>query len=775
MFQKIIKWIIRCLLFGGAVVVLAFAAHWQHTRLHLFARRVPAPDIQPRFATFSVRGSATLDDNLSSDAPASILIDNGGVFHFFATLSQYDNRDQGDAFIKTYSNADMGEMNRHPSGNKIVTDDTFLKTPGALCYQIDKRAKNPIETPYEDDHCDVIGTWIDRDSGMWYGIVHDEYFFNPWSANDKGDVLSGIHFDRLLYATSVNQGASWELGNEIITSPFGDKATSAAFPGKTWYFGDGDPRFYVDYSTGYFYLYYYSRIFLKKGPRVASFANVARAPISGKMAAGTWNKWYEGGWTEPGVGGRESPVGTNLDMAYNPAMDTVTWTGNASNGTPITIQSYLVPANGRYEFSDPNTNTSYYIDLQRRRKNLLNRLARWVGMLSPSIVDEASGAKVPFVDYVDSTIGQHVTVQVIDNVPEVRFVDQSSGAVLVRIPDRDSLSYRVKGTNALWGAVQANGAVVTFNTYLNQYLSVDDVSVLSDISNDSGTGVHSGLYVWSNTDLGNQNGWKLIGELPPGIDYGFYNWLMDSGSLTSNMITGSSFRRYDLDVNKFWDISFPVPAAAATYFGRPLPLLDSRGNPISANKEYILSQRRAPAVGGKPGPAVELSAGSKLWRIRSISDPFNPSMLSGFYRIVEATTGEPLRVLCSASGATDAAALRSVGAKVGVRGNPQLSSNPAALGNDKIPGGSEDWYFEPIVNGMTVGSSKRPARSAQVAATTLDTADKSYRIVNRNSGLVLDFSSGVPQLSPDHFVIEPTNHNPAYRTSLAVDFTPRPE
>jgi hypothetical protein len=40
--------------------------------------------------------------------------------------------------------------------------------------------------------------------------------------------------------------------------------------------------------------------------------------------------------------------------------------------------------------------------------------------------------------------------------------------------------------------------------------------------------------------------------------------------------------------------------------------------------------------------------------------------------------------------------------------------------------------------------------------------------VNRNSGLVLDFSTGVPHLSPDHFAAEPTNHNPAYRTNLAV-------
>jgi hypothetical protein len=350
----------------------------------------------------------------------------------------------------------------------------------------------------------------------------------------------------------------------------------------------------------------------------------------------------------------------------------------------------------------------------------------------------------------------------------VTFVDQRTGAILVQNPDISSLSYRVTGTNGLYGAVQANGAVVTLNTYLNQYLSVDDVSVLSDISNDSGTGLRSGLYAWSNTDLGNQNGWKLIGELPPGTDYGYYNWIMDVGSLTSNMTTGSSFRRYDLDVNKFWDISFPAPTAGVTYFGQPLPLLDSRGTPISASKSYILSQTKLPAAGGKFGAPVDLGGQAKRWRIQPIPAPFDSSMPSGFYRIVEAASGTPLRVLSSAAGATDVVALRSVGAKVGIQGNPPHNGNPAALGNDKSPSGSDEWYFEPIVSDHPATWSAGGVRPSQTGSTTLDTTAKSFRIVNRNSGLVLDFSTGAPQLSPDHFAAEPAHRNPAYRTNLAV-------
>ncbi len=743
-------------------------------RLETLSQAVQTPNMSPRFPIFAIRATTSINDSLGSDAPASILIDNNGAFRYFATTSDYDNVDKADAYVKTFTNTDLGEMNRHPGGNAIVTDDTFYKTPGALCYQIDKRAANPIETPLEDDHCDVIGTWIDRSTGTWYGVVHDEYYFNPWSTNDRGDLQSAVHFDRLMYATSTNQGASWQLQDLIVTSPHGDQATAAAFPGKTWYFGDGDPRLFVDYSTGYFYLYYYSRIFSKTFGRHASYANVARAPISGKMAKGTWNKWYGGGWTQPGIGGLEAPIGSNLAMTYTPATDTVTFKGTAPNGSPITINSYLVSSNNRYEFSDPTTNTAYYIDLTRPRRGRLSALARWLGLSTPHIVNTSTGATVPYVSYIDSSTQQQVIVQIVNDVPRVTFVDENTGATLVQTPDIDTLSYRIQGTNAIYGAVQPNGAIVTFSAYLNQYLGVDDVSLMSDVSYDSGTGARSGIYVWSNADMGDQNGWKLIGELPAGIDYGYYNWIMDSGSLTSNMVTGSSFRRYDLDVNKFWDISFPSSTSGLTYFGTPSPLLDSTGSPISASGSYMLAQWRAPAVGQAPGVRIDLAVGSKQWRIVPIPDPLSPLMPSGFYRIVDAVHGVSLCVVSSASGATDAAALRSVSARAGLLCNPRVGSAGSALGDEKTPGGSDEWFFEPIVNDVPTTLNTSGSQPASATATTLNTATKTYKIVNRNSGLVLDFSTGAIQLSPDHFTADRWHSNAAYRTNLAVTITPAP-
>jgi hypothetical protein len=113
-----------------------------------------------------------------------------------------------------------------------------------------------------------------------------------------------------------------------------------------------------------------------------------------------------------------------------------------------------------------------------------------------------------------------------------------------------------------------------------------------------------------------------------------------------------------------------------------------------------------------------------------------------------------------------------VSAKVGVQGYAKGSGNPAALGNNKTPGGSDEWFFEPVANTVPATLNTHGAQPASANATALNTANKVYKIVNRNSGLALDFSSGAIQLSPDHFGADPKNGNPAYRTNLAVTITP---
>ncbi|MES9392389.1 hypothetical protein ABEQ49_02485 [Cutibacterium acnes] len=110
----------------------------------------------------------------------------------------------------------------------------------------------------------------------------------------------------------------------MLTSPWSTtRGDTDAFGQQTYNYGDGDPRLFVDQASGYFYVYYGSRVIPKKGAGGPNggLSHVARAPMSGKMAPGTWHKWFGGAWSQPGIGGRESnlvPVTPDAPLGYTP-------------------------------------------------------------------------------------------------------------------------------------------------------------------------------------------------------------------------------------------------------------------------------------------------------------------------------------------------------------------------------------------------------------------------------------------------------------------------
>jgi hypothetical protein len=153
----------------------------------------------------------------------------------------------------------------------------------------------------ERNYCDLIGVWVDPDTGYLYGVIHNEFTPEPF-----GD---GLHFDGLDYAVSKDGGMTWTIEGHIITSPYSTKrGDTGQFPNQTYYYGDGDPRLYVDAASGYFYVFYGARVVDKATTSNSLESFVARAPMSGKMATGTWRKWYDGGWNSPGIGGPESDL-----------------------------------------------------------------------------------------------------------------------------------------------------------------------------------------------------------------------------------------------------------------------------------------------------------------------------------------------------------------------------------------------------------------------------------------------------------------------------------
>ncbi|NEB78718.1 RICIN domain-containing protein, partial [Streptomyces sp. SID14478] len=257
------------------------------------------------------------------DSPAATFVDKDGSFHYQSAHALYDAKDPREWMF--YSGKDFDSATRDAELSEAVdpanaddrNDDTTWRCNNS---PTGREASNaPAGSHYaQKNYCDLMGVWVDPDSGDWYGLVHNEFTPEPF-----GD---GLHYDAIDYAVSTDQGHTWDIKDHVLTSPYSTKrGDDAAFPNETYYYGDGDPRLFVDTASGYFYVYYNSRVIPKAGSpggwTDASRAHVARAPMSGKMAPGSWKKWFDGAWSQPGVGGRESnmePVDATHTTGYTP-------------------------------------------------------------------------------------------------------------------------------------------------------------------------------------------------------------------------------------------------------------------------------------------------------------------------------------------------------------------------------------------------------------------------------------------------------------------------
>jgi len=265
----------------------------------------------------------------ADDTPADPFIDKDGSFYYQSSHSLYGPTDSRSWDFYSGTNFDTATADStldsavNPANSQDSNADTTWRcnnSPTGLT-----ATAAPSGSGYaEANYCDLLGTWVDPDTGDWYGLVHNEFTPQPF-----GD---GLHYDAIDYAVSTDQGKTWTIKGHAITSPYSTtRGDTTAFPNQTYDYGDGDQRLYVDYASGYFYVYYGSRIVPKGGVggSTGGLAHVARAPISGKMGTGTWQKWYDGSWSQPGVGGLESnmepvtsanPNGyTSPSQDYNPA------------------------------------------------------------------------------------------------------------------------------------------------------------------------------------------------------------------------------------------------------------------------------------------------------------------------------------------------------------------------------------------------------------------------------------------------------------------------
>jgi len=176
----------------------------------------------------------------------------------------------------------------------------------------------PVLQPGPAGSYDSCGQWlqdVQRADDTLFGMVHDE---------TDCDYAIGQTHKSMSVALSRDNGLTWQVQGLVITG--------GGAPERGKITGEGDCGA-VNGHDGYYYAYC-SR-------QIDDSVIVARAPVS-NPGPGHWLKFYDGTWSQPGLGGKA----TNLGSALN--------TGAArwkSNGLTILVGSL---ANGPALFFSPD-------------------------------------------------------------------------------------------------------------------------------------------------------------------------------------------------------------------------------------------------------------------------------------------------------------------------------------------------------------------------------------------------------------------------------------
>lgn len=280
----------------------------------------PAQPAHPAAARYTVTVGTPVPFTHPTDTPATPYIDRDGTFHYQQSAALYGADDPRVWDFYTGEDFDTAAYDRtlseavDPANPADRNDDTTWRCDNSPTGR--EATYAPAGSGYaRRNYCDLSGVWIDPDTGDWYGLVHNEFTPRPF-----GD---GLHYDAVDYAVSTDRGRTWTVKDHVLTSPYSTKrGDTTAFPHQTYHYGDGDQRMFADYASGYFYVFYGSRIVDKDDGWKAFHEHVARAPIAAKMAPGSWRKWYDGAWSQPGTGGKESnivPVDAGHPTGYTPA------------------------------------------------------------------------------------------------------------------------------------------------------------------------------------------------------------------------------------------------------------------------------------------------------------------------------------------------------------------------------------------------------------------------------------------------------------------------
>jgi hypothetical protein len=131
---------------------------------------------------------------------------------------------------------------------------------------------------------------------------------------------NGTYYSSILLARSHDDGLTWKREGAILTGMDPKPSTPKRAAN-----GAGIPSAIV--TGGYVYVLY-----TDWNVQVPDVSYIARAPLASGLKPGSWGKWYRGGFSQPGIGGKSTPV---LDRPA-PAGKTV-WAANDD----VSYNSYL--------------------------------------------------------------------------------------------------------------------------------------------------------------------------------------------------------------------------------------------------------------------------------------------------------------------------------------------------------------------------------------------------------------------------------------------------
>ena len=122
--------------------------------------------------------------------------------------------------------------------------------------------------------------WRNASDGKWYTLIHYEYNYN--------DPTYGHLCKQLLAHCNDDTLVTWNYDGDVLSKSSSDG-------------GCYDAQYYFDSS----YIYAFFHLFFDGYGY--SGIHVARAPIN-SFGSGSWSKWYNGSWSQPGLGGNSSAV-----------------------------------------------------------------------------------------------------------------------------------------------------------------------------------------------------------------------------------------------------------------------------------------------------------------------------------------------------------------------------------------------------------------------------------------------------------------------------------